>query len=70
MPKLPVVKPKNLLKSFKKVGFTVVRQTGSHARLHHQDGRRVTIALHNRPLKKGTLHSILKQADLKVADLL
>lgn len=70
MPKLPVVKPKDLLKTFQKVGFVVVRQTGSHARLHHPDGRRVTIAIHNRPLKKGTLSSILRQAEMTTTDLL
>lgn len=70
MPKLPVVKPKDLIKVFKKNGFRVVRQTGSHARLHHENGHKVTIAVHNRPLKKGTLRAILRQAELTVDELL
>ncbi|OGV96144.1 hypothetical protein A2W24_05260 [Microgenomates group bacterium RBG_16_45_19] len=70
MPRLPVVKPKDLIKFFRKNGFKVARQTGSHVRLHHGDGRKITIAVHNRPLKKGTLRAILRQAEMTVEELL
>jgi len=70
MPKLPVIKPKPLLKTLERAGFVVVRQKGSHVRLHHPDGRKVTIAFHNRPLKRGTFMSVLKQANLTVDDFL
>lgn len=52
-------------------GFFKVRSVGSHFRYHHADGRRkVTVAFHREPLKKGTLKSILRQAELTVEDLL
>jgi predicted RNA binding protein YcfA (HicA-like mRNA interferase family) len=64
MPRLPQIKPKELLKFFQKQGFTISRQTGSHARLIHPDGRKITIAIHTKPIAPGTLNSILHQAQL------
>lgn len=64
MSKLPQIKPASLVKFFKKQGFIVTRQTGSHQRLIHQDGRKISIAFHNKPIAPGTLQAILKQAKL------
>ncbi len=52
------------MKYFQKTGFVITRQVGSHARLVHVDGRRITIAIHNKPIAPGTLQAILKQANL------
>jgi predicted RNA binding protein YcfA (HicA-like mRNA interferase family) len=65
MAKLPQIKPKPLIKFFQKMGFTVTRQTGFHARLVHPDGRKITIAVHNQPIAPGTFNSILKQAGME-----
>ncbi|MBI2268505.1 MAG: type II toxin-antitoxin system HicA family toxin [Candidatus Blackburnbacteria bacterium] len=64
MSKLPQIKPKSLIKFFSKRGFQITRQTGSHARLTHQDGRKITVAVHNKPIAPGTFNSILKQANM------
>lgn len=64
MPKLPQIKPGHLLRFFVKQGFVVARQTGSHTRLIHPDGRKITIAAHNKPIAPGTFNSILKQAEM------
>lgn len=64
MPKLPQIKPQDLLKFFLKRDFAISRQTGSHVRLIHNDGRKITIAIHNKPIAPGTLHAILKQAEM------
>lgn len=64
MTKLPQIKPRPLVKFFTSQGFVVTRQVGSHARLAHADGRKITIAIHNQPIAPGTLQSILKQANL------
>lgn len=57
--------PKDAVKVLLKPGFFVVRQKGSHVRLRHSDNKKqVTIAIHPKPLSLGTLHSILKQADI------
>jgi predicted RNA binding protein YcfA (HicA-like mRNA interferase family) len=34
--KLPVVSGKDAIKAFEKLGYVMVRQTGSHVRMKHQ----------------------------------
>ena len=65
MVKLRQITPKRLVKFFLKQGFKTTKQTGSHARLIHPDGRKITIAIHNKPIAPGTLSAILRQANLK-----
>lgn len=60
--RLPSFKPKELIRIFLRLGFTVDHQTGSHVLLRHPDGRRTVIASHARELKRGTLLGIIKQA--------
>lgn len=65
MPKLPTVTAKQVILALEKVGFEVVRQRGSHARLKHTDGRVVTIPIHSgQNLGKGLLRKILRDAEL------
>lgn len=64
MTKLPQIKPRKLLLFFKKMGFVIGRQVGSHVRLIHPDGRKITIAIHTKSIAPGTLNSILKQAQM------
>ena len=64
MTKLPVLRPLEVLKKLEKAGFVVTRQTGSHARLIHSDGRATTVALQSRDLPKGTLRAILRQCEM------
>ena len=68
MVKLPSIKPKKVLKTLLKHGFEVQRQTGSHVRLIHPDGRATTVAMHNRDLPRGTLKAILKQSELTLEE--
>ena len=63
MPKLPVLKPKQVLKKFEKLGFIIDRQSGSHLVLYHsKTKRRAVIPLHLTDLKKGTLSAILRES--------
>jgi predicted RNA binding protein YcfA (HicA-like mRNA interferase family) len=64
MPKLPIVKARDFVNVLKKNGFFLARSDGSHHRYHHTDGRKVTVPYHNRPFKKGTLKSMLRQAGI------
>lgn len=64
MSNLPQITPRKLEKFFIKQKFVVLRQIGSHVRLTHSDGRKITIAIHNKPIAPGTFQSILKQARL------
>lgn len=69
MAKLASIRPKDLARALGKLGFSKHHQVGSHATFKHTDGRRVTIPMHNRELKKGLLHGILKDADVTVEEI-
>jgi len=64
--RLPVLKPKQVIKALERAGFYIHRQSGSHARLIHKTDHklRVTVATHNKDIKPATFKSILKQANL------
>ncbi|OGQ94498.1 MAG: hypothetical protein A2521_15115 [Deltaproteobacteria bacterium RIFOXYD12_FULL_57_12] len=68
MVRLPQVSGKELCKILEKEGFSFARQTGSHRIYQKQiDNASITIPVpihSNRPLKKGTLLNILKQAGI------
>lgn len=68
---MPSITSKKLLKFLGKRGFYVNRQSGSHIILHHDKDtkKRITLPLHNKDLKPGTLNSILKQAGIDKKDL-
>lgn len=68
---MPSITPKKLLQFLKKKGFYISRQSGSHMILHHDEDntKRVTLPIHNKDLKPGTLSSILKQAGINKRDL-
>ena len=65
-PRLPGLTAKQVLRVFKKAGFYVHHQTGSHATLKHVEdpAKRVTIPIHARELPRGTLMAIVKQAGM------
>jgi predicted RNA binding protein YcfA (HicA-like mRNA interferase family) len=65
--KLPVVKPKILIRALRRGGFIVHHTTGSHYFLK-KDKLRVTVPYHNKDLKPGTLASIIAQAGLTVEE--
>ncbi len=62
-------RPKELVRILERNGFVLDRQTGSHAHYRHSDGRWTTIPVHNKELRKGTLHAILKDTQLQLEDL-
>lgn len=70
MSKLPQITPKKLAKLFIRQGFVIKRQVGSHVRLVHSDGRKITIAIHNKPIAPGTFQAILKQANMSREEFL
>ncbi len=67
--KLPVLKPKKVIKALERGGFEIHHVTGSHYGLK-KEGSRVTVPHHNRDLKPGTLTSIIEQAGLTVEEFL
>ena len=69
MPKLPVVRPRDLVKILQRHGFVPQRQKGSHLIMINSHNKLVVIPMHNKPLKKGTLKSILRQSEIRPQDL-
>lgn len=61
MSKQPVCSGVEAVKAFRKLGYEVDHQTGSHIILRHPNGRRLTIPNH-RELAKGTLRAIIREA--------
>lgn len=68
MPKLPRISGKTCCKALGKLGFSEVRQRGSHVVMRRGNSGCV-VPLH-KELKAGTLSGILKQAGLSAEDLL
>lgn len=46
MGKLPVLKPHEVVRLLEHLGFTEVRQKGSHKQFRHPDGRGTTVPFH------------------------
>lgn len=70
MPKLPSLTPKDVIKILEKHGFILEHSSGSHMIYYHSDRRkRVVVPFHRHDLPKGTLVSILKQADIDLDEL-
>jgi len=72
MPKLPILKPKQVVQALKRAGFVVHHKTGSHARLIHCtiSERKVTIPIHGKDIPKGTLANIIRQSGLTIDEFL
>ncbi|MBL8829501.1 MAG: type II toxin-antitoxin system HicA family toxin [Planctomycetaceae bacterium] len=47
MPKLPVLKPQEVIRCLVVLGFVEVRQRGSHKQFRHADGRGTTVPVHS-----------------------
>jgi len=65
MPKLPTLKPKQVLKKLKKLGFIKDHTSGSHIIMYHPvNKKRAVIPYHLKDIPKGTLASLLREADI------
>lgn len=68
---LPSLKPRQIVQLLRAKGFEEKRITGSHHIFRHPEtGNIVPVPIHgNRDIKRGTLHNILRQADVSIAEL-
>jgi predicted RNA binding protein YcfA (HicA-like mRNA interferase family) len=66
MPKVPIISGTEAIRALKRLGFSVIRQRGSHIILSKGDSGCV-VPNHNE-LKVGTLLGVLKQAGISLAD--
>lgn len=68
--RLPAVKPKELVRALGRKGWQLDRIRGSHHILVHPEQRwALTVPVHNRELKTGTLASILRVAGISREEL-
>ena len=71
MPKLPAVSPQKLVTALEGAGFELKRIKGSHYYYYNSRTERIAVVpFHNKDLRKGTLHAILRDADISIEELL
>ena len=71
MGKYPVLKPREVVKILKSLGFQKVRQRGSHKQFNHNDGRMTTVPFHRgRDISPILLRQIAKDINLTIDELL
>jgi len=69
MSRFPTLNHKEVVKILENVGFVFERQKGSHKILKRANIG-ITVSCHNnRDMKRGTLKSIFRQADLSVEEV-
>jgi predicted RNA binding protein YcfA (HicA-like mRNA interferase family) len=60
---------KDIIKALRRLGYIVDHQKGSHIFLHNIDKNQSIIVPNHKEIKKGTLHNILKKAELSIDEL-
>jgi predicted RNA binding protein YcfA (HicA-like mRNA interferase family) len=71
MARLLVLKPREIARVLKKLGFVEVRQRGAHKQFRHQDGRGTTVPFHgNRDISPFLLRQIIKDIRLTAENFL
>lgn len=70
MPAVPLLRPRDVVKAFEKLGWEVARQRGSHSILT-KAGSIATLSVPNHPeVARGTLRSLMARAGLTVEEFL
>ena len=68
---LPVLKPRQVIAILQHLGFTEVRQRGSHKQFRHADGRQTTVPVHKgRDIAPGLLRQIIEDVRLTADEFL
>ena len=68
MPKLPVIKPLQLIALLEKNGFVIVASSGSHRIMKNQAGKRTVVPVHAKDVPTGTLLAILRDIEISKAE--
>jgi predicted RNA binding protein YcfA (HicA-like mRNA interferase family) len=70
VPKLPVLKPSEVVDRLEALGFVAVRQRGSHVQFRHADGRGTTVPVHKgRDISPNLLRKIARDIGLSGEEL-
>ena len=71
MPKLPVLKPREVVALLTAQGFVLVRQRGSHMQFRHADGRATTVPDHGgRDISPSLLRKIARDIDMTAEEFI
>jgi predicted RNA binding protein YcfA (HicA-like mRNA interferase family) len=71
MPKLPAVRPREIIRFLERKGFVLDHVSGSHFVYYHPvSKRRAVVPQHNRDIPKGTLLSLLREAGFTREELI
>lgn len=72
IPKLPTISGREAIKRFEQLGYVVIRQKGSHIRLHHaSDASRKPLTVpDHKTLGKGLLRTLMRDAKVTLEDFL
>jgi len=67
--KLRPAKSTEVVRVLEKIGFRLIRQSGSHAVYRHPDGRWTTVPVHpGKDVAKGTVRKIIKDVGITVEE--
>ncbi len=67
MPRLPILSGTDIVRIFQRLGYRVVRQRGSHIRLHGIGRKPLTVPRHA-VIGRGLLRKILRDAELSAEE--
>ncbi len=71
MGKVPVLKPREVIRILHNLGFVVARQRGSHKQFRHEDGRGTTVPDHQgRDIAPPLLRQIATDIGLTIEEFL
>lgn len=71
MGRIPVLKPREVIRLLEKHGFKMIRQKGSHCQFKHSDGRQTTVPDHQgRDVAPPLLRQIAKDIEMTIDDFL
>jgi predicted RNA binding protein YcfA (HicA-like mRNA interferase family) len=71
MGNIPILKPREVIARLERLGFTEIRQRGSHKQYCHPDGRFTTVPYHqNRDFSPILLRKIAKDIHITIEEFL
>ena len=71
MSRVPVLKPREVIRALERLGFVEVRQRGAHRQFRHPDGRGTTVPFHSgRDIAPPLLQQIIKDIRVTLEEFL
>ena len=70
MTPLPSLRPQEVIAILIHIGYEIDHHTGSHAILYKAGKVPISVPVHPRDLKKGTLHQIIRNTGLSIDEFL